>query len=103
MQALEEERLGARRQPYSDERNRRLAVQEAATALVCTLLPAIEPVTLVRAPLGALRVAEPAAKTLSAGGNEGALSGCHIAVDVLEIQKGRVLVGRAEDVFRTCC
>ena len=49
VQALEEERLGPRRPPYSDERNRRLAVQEGATALVCTLLPAVEPVTLVRA------------------------------------------------------
>jgi hypothetical protein len=46
-QALEEERLGARQEPYSDERQRRLAVQEAATALICTLMPAIEPVTLV--------------------------------------------------------
>ena len=49
-QALEEERLGPRRQPYSDERQKRLAVQEAATALVCTLMPAIEPVTMVRSP-----------------------------------------------------
>lgn len=32
---------------FSPERSRRLAVQEAATALVCTLMPAIEPVTLV--------------------------------------------------------
>jgi hypothetical protein len=47
-QALEEERLGPRRQPYSDERQKRLAVQEAATALVCTLMPAIEPVTMAR-------------------------------------------------------
>ncbi len=47
-QALEEERLGPRREPYSDERQKRLAVQEAATALVCTLMPAIEPLTLVR-------------------------------------------------------
>jgi len=49
-QALEEERLGPRREPYSDERNLRLAVQEGATALVCSLLPAIEPVVLVRPP-----------------------------------------------------
>jgi hypothetical protein len=48
LQALEEERLGPRRDPYSDERQKRLAVQEAATALICTLMPAIEPVTLVR-------------------------------------------------------
>ena len=47
-QALEEERLGPRREPYSDERQKRLAVQEAATALLCTLMPAIEPLTLVR-------------------------------------------------------
>ena len=47
-QALEEERLGPRREPYSGERQKRLAVQEAATALICTLLPAIEPLTLVR-------------------------------------------------------
>lgn len=50
-QALEEERLGPRRQPYSGERQKRLAVQEAATALVCTLMPAIEPVSMVRCPL----------------------------------------------------
>ena len=48
LQALEEEQLGPRREPYSDERQKRLAVQEAATALICTLMPAIEPVTLVR-------------------------------------------------------
>ena len=48
LQALEEERLGPRREPYSDERQKRLAVQEAAIALICTLMPAIEPVTLVR-------------------------------------------------------
>ena len=47
-QALEEERLGPRREAYSDERCMRLAVQEGATALVCSLLPAIEPVVLVR-------------------------------------------------------
>ncbi|KAK9823015.1 hypothetical protein WJX81_007049 [Elliptochloris bilobata] len=46
-QALEEERLGPRREPYSDDRSMRLAVQEGATALVCSLLPAIEPVVLV--------------------------------------------------------
>ncbi|CAL8467515.1 g7053 [Coccomyxa elongata] len=45
--ALEEERLGPRRQPYSGERQKRLAVQEAATALICTLMPAIEPVSMV--------------------------------------------------------
>ena len=50
LQALEEERLGPRRRPYSDERQRRLAVQEAATALACTLLPAIEPVLTARCP-----------------------------------------------------
>ena len=49
-QALEEERLGPRRPSYSDERQKRLAVQEAATALICTLMPAIEPVTIVRDP-----------------------------------------------------
>lgn len=49
-QALEEERLGPRREPYSDERNMRLAVQEGATALACSLLPAIEPVVLARPP-----------------------------------------------------
>ena len=48
MQALEEDRLGARREPYSDDRQKRLAVQEGATALICTLMPSIEPVTLVR-------------------------------------------------------
>ena len=62
-QALEEERLGPRREPYSDDRSMRLAVQEGATALVCSLMPAIEPVVLARAcsagvqGLGALPIA----------------------------------------------
>ena len=48
LQALEEDRLGPqRRGTYSTERQRRLAVQEGATALVCTLMPAIEPVVSV--------------------------------------------------------
>lgn len=42
--ALDYERLGPQRQPYSDSRQRRLAVHEAATSLVATLMPAIEPV-----------------------------------------------------------
>ena len=46
-QALDWERLGPERKPYSDTRRRRLAVQEAATALVATLQPAIEPVVKV--------------------------------------------------------
>lgn len=50
LQALEEDRLGPRRQPYSGERQRRLAVLEAATSLICTLMPAIEPVSLVSMP-----------------------------------------------------
>ena len=49
LQALEEERLGPRREAYSDDRSMRLAVQEGATALVCSLMPAIEPVVLARA------------------------------------------------------
>ena len=47
MAALEFERLGPERAPYSGAARRRLAVQEAATALACTLLPAIEPVVQV--------------------------------------------------------
>jgi cell division protease FtsH len=47
MAALESERLGPPRGRYGDAARRRLAVTEAATALTCTLLPAIEPVTLV--------------------------------------------------------
>lgn len=46
MTALTWERLGPERPPYSGERQRRIAVQEAATALMCTLLPAIEPVVV---------------------------------------------------------
>ena len=46
-QALDLERLGPIRRPYSDSRRRRMAVQEAATALVGTLLPSIEPVVNV--------------------------------------------------------
>ena len=46
--ALEEDQLGPRRPPYSDARQKRLAVQEGATALICTLMPAIEPVSMVR-------------------------------------------------------
>ncbi|DBA94610.1 hypothetical protein WJX77_012597 [Trebouxia sp. C0004] len=45
--ALQYDRLGHDRSPYSAARQKRLAVQEAATALVCTILPAIEPVILV--------------------------------------------------------
>lgn len=45
MQALDHERLGPKQVvPFSEARQRRVAVQEAATALTCTLLPAIEPV-----------------------------------------------------------
>lgn len=46
-QALQADRLGPDKSPYSPARQKRLAVQEAATALVCTLLPAIEPVVHV--------------------------------------------------------
>jgi len=46
MKALEIERLGPERSRYSDKARKRLAVMEAATALTCTLLPAIEPVVL---------------------------------------------------------
>lgn len=44
LQALQYDRLGPDRSPYSAARQKRLAVQEAATALVCSILPAIEPV-----------------------------------------------------------
>ena len=47
LQALQFDRLGPDRSPYSLGRQKRLAVQEAATALVCTMLPAIEPVVHV--------------------------------------------------------
>lgn len=47
LQALQADRLGPDKSPYSPARQKRLAVQEAATALVCTLLPAIEPVVHV--------------------------------------------------------
>ncbi|KAI8110063.1 hypothetical protein M9435_001743 [Picochlorum sp. BPE23] len=47
MKALEIERLGPERGRYSDTARRRLAVMEASTALLCTLLPAIEPIVLV--------------------------------------------------------
>ena len=57
-QALEEERLGPRREAYSDDRSMRLAVQEGATALVCSLMPAIEPVVLARARPAGSRVWE---------------------------------------------
>ncbi|PRW60288.1 cell division isoform B [Chlorella sorokiniana] len=45
--ALEFERLGPERPPFSEAARRRIAAMEAATALTCTLLPAIEPVALV--------------------------------------------------------
>lgn len=45
--ALQYDRLGPDRSPYSAPRQKRLAVQEAATALVCSILPAIEPVVHV--------------------------------------------------------
>lgn len=47
MKALENERLGPVRTKYGIEARRRLAVMEAATSLLCTLLPAIEPVISV--------------------------------------------------------
>ena len=47
MKALENERLGPLRSRYSDKARHRLAVMEAATALLCTLLPSIEPVMSV--------------------------------------------------------
>lgn len=43
-QALEWERMGPKVATPSPERRQRLAVQEGATALIATLLPAIEPV-----------------------------------------------------------
>jgi len=43
-EALDLERLGPKRRQYGEVMRRRMAVQEAATGLVCTLLPAIEPV-----------------------------------------------------------
>ena len=43
-QALDQERLGPERAPFGEAARRRVAVMEAATALTCTLLPAIEPV-----------------------------------------------------------
>lgn len=58
LQALQEDAWGPRRDFHSPERQRRIAVQEGATALICTLLPAIEPLTYVtirprdRRPLG---------------------------------------------------
>ena len=58
LQALQEDAWGPRRDFHSPDRQRRIAVQEGATALVCTLLPAIEPLTYVtirprdRRPLG---------------------------------------------------
>lgn len=45
--ALNYDRLGPSRPPYSDGRQKRLAVHEASTALVACLLPSIEPVVYV--------------------------------------------------------
>ena len=47
MKALENERLGPVRTSYGEKARQRLSVMEGATALLCTLLPAIEPVTSV--------------------------------------------------------
>lgn len=47
MAALESERLGPPRSNYNEPARKRLAYAEAATALTCTLLPSIEPVTVV--------------------------------------------------------
>lgn len=47
MKALENERLGPERSRYGEPARKRLAVMEGATSLLCTLLPAIEPVTQV--------------------------------------------------------
>jgi hypothetical protein len=48
LQALDWERVGPQGAPPSPERRHRLAVQEGATALIATLLPAIEPVRFVQ-------------------------------------------------------
>lgn len=45
--ALDLERLGPARKPYSEPRRRRMALQEGATALLATLMPSIEPVLSV--------------------------------------------------------
>ena len=45
--ALDYDRLGPSRPAYSDGRQKRLAVHEASTVLVATLMPAIEPVVYV--------------------------------------------------------
>ncbi|GAB4816210.1 hypothetical protein N2152v2_003256 [Parachlorella kessleri] len=47
LKALEQERLGPQRAPFSKAARRRVAIMEAATAIACTLLPAIEPVVQV--------------------------------------------------------
>jgi len=44
IKALDYDRLGPVRAPYSDGRQRRLAIHEASTALIANLLPSIEPV-----------------------------------------------------------
>lgn len=47
VQAIEHERTGIDLAPLSPGRQKRVAVHEMATALVCSLLPAIEPVDFV--------------------------------------------------------
>ena len=49
LQALENDRLGPKKRGLiPKERLQRIAIQEGATALVCCLMPAIEPLTYVR-------------------------------------------------------
>jgi len=47
LRALDLERLGPTRETQDVERRRRMAVQEAATSITCTLMPTIEPVVSV--------------------------------------------------------
>jgi ATP-dependent metalloprotease FtsH len=93
VRALEEERLGPARAPYGEPARRRLAVMEGATALACTLLPAIEPVAVVTI---APREKHPLGQTVVTA-NEGRELTQVFTRRYLEEQLVTVLAGRAAE------
>ncbi|KAL4447504.1 hypothetical protein ABPG75_004723 [Micractinium tetrahymenae] len=91
--ALEFERLGPERPAYSEAARRRIAAMEAATALACTLLPAIEPVTLCTI---VPREKHPLGQTVVKANEDRELTGL-FTKRYLEEQLLTVLAGRAAE------
>lgn len=91
--ALEFERLGPERPAYSEPARRRMAAMEAATALTCTLLPAIEPVALCTI---VPREKHPLGQTVVKANEDRELTGL-FTKRYLEQQLLTVLAGRAAE------